>query len=381
MKVSVLGCGTVGKGVCDMIESVPGLELGPVLVLPSERSESFMVTDIDVILNDSTVGAVVETIGGEKTAGSFAERTLKAGKHFVTSNKALVADRGIELSALARSTGKAFLFSAACGGGIPFLHNLSVARKSDDILSMSGILNGTTNYVLDMMQSEGVPLDTALSQARRLGYAEADPSADISGLDSYRKIILACAVAYGIQPDGYKDIEGIAGFTRQDADIISRRGAAVRLIASGGLNGDGSVYAFVEPRVFFSGMERAVRKNFNSVSYTGRNAGLITYSGQGAGRYPTASAVLRDITGIEEGALYMLPAECVKRAAVNDMEEKYLVRCDVSMKDSFVTEEVWSEEGGTAVFVTGPMAVSRMHSLAAELRNSGHGIFFASLGE
>ena len=162
MKVSVLGYGTVGKGVCDMIESVPGLELGPVLVLPSERSESFMVTDIDVILNDSTVGAVVETIGGEKTAGSFAERTLKAGKHFVTSNKAMVADRGIELSALARSAGKAFLFSAACGGGIPFLHNLSVARKSDDILSMSGILNGTTNYVLDMMQSEGVPLDTAL---------------------------------------------------------------------------------------------------------------------------------------------------------------------------------------------------------------------------
>ena len=155
----------------------------------------------------------------------------------------------------------------------------------------------------------------------------------------------------------------------------------MRLIASGGLNGDGSVYAFVEPRVFFSGMERAVRKNFNSVSYTGRNAGLITYSEQGAGRYPTASAVLRDITGIEEGALYMLPAECVKRAAVNDMEEKYLVRCDVSMKDRFVTEEVWSEEGGTAVFVTGPMAVSRMHSLAAELRNSGHGIFFASLGE
>ena len=223
MKVSVLGYGTVGKGVCDMIERTPGLELGPVLVLPSERSESFMVTDIDVILNDSTVDAVVEAIGGENPARSFAERTLKAGKHFVTSNKAMVADRGIELSALARSAGKAFLFSAACGGGIPFLHNLSVASKSDDILSMSGILNGTTNYVLDMMQSEGVSLDTALSQARRLGYAEADPSADISGLDSYRKIILACAVAYGIQPDGYKDIEGIAGFTQQDADIISRR--------------------------------------------------------------------------------------------------------------------------------------------------------------
>ena len=326
MKVSVLGYGTVGKGVCDMIEMTPGLELGPVLVLPSERSESFMVTDIDEILNDSTVSAVVEAIGGENPAGSFAERTLKAGKHFVTSNKAMVADRGIELSALARSAGKAFLFSAACGGGIPFLHNLSVASKSDDILSMSGILNGTTNYVLDMMQSEGVPLDTALSQARRLGYAEADPSADISGLDSYRKIILACAVAYGIQPDGYKDIEGIAGFTQQDAELIS-------------------------------------------------------YSGQGAGRYPTASAVLRDITGIEEGALYMLPAECVKRAAVNDMEEKYLVRCDVSLKDRFITEEVWSEDGGTAVFVTGPMTVSRMHSLAAELRNSGRGIFFASLGE
>ena len=379
MKVAVLGYGTVGKGVYDLLAEAPGLEQGPVLVREGKRTEDFMVTDMEDILNDGSVDVVVEATDAEFVAASYAEKSLKAGKHFVTSNKVMVAQKGIELSELAVKEGRAFLFSAACGGAIPFLHNLCIARESDVITGISGILNGTTNFILDLMQSEGVPFMSALSQAQKLGYAESDPSADISGTDSYRKIILACAVAYGLQPDGYSDIEGIAGFTQTDSDIIASKGGAVRLIARGGLNGDGTVYAFVEPRVFFDGIERSVGKNFNSISYTGKNSGPVTYSGQGAGRYPTASAVLRDITGIAEGAMYLLPEGCRRQKEVNSTEQSYLVRCADSQRERFSVSEVWSEQEGKAVFITERMSVSSMHSLARDMRNSGNELFFASV--
>lgn len=379
MKAAVLGYGTVGKGVHELLGKVQSFEQGPVLVREGKRTEDFMVTDIREILDDSTVDVVVETTGAEAVAASYAEKALRAGKHFVTSNKAMVALRGIELSELARKEGKAFLFSAACGGAIPFLHNLTIARESDRIPGMSGILNGTTNYILDLMQSEGVPFHTALSQAQKLGYSEADPSADISGTDSYRKILLACAVTYGVQPDGYIDIEGIAAFTQKDAQAVALHGGTVRLIASGGLNDDGSVYAYVEPRVIFRGMERSVGKNFNCVSYTGMNSGTITLYGQGAGRYPTASAVIRDITGITEGFLYMLPEKCERKTEVNIKAETYLVRCGCRQKDHFRVSEIWTEEDGEAVFITEPVRVEEMHALAREMRNSGHGIFIASM--
>ncbi|MBR5070649.1 MAG: homoserine dehydrogenase, partial [Oscillospiraceae bacterium] len=169
MKVAVLGYGTVGKGVYEMVRSAPGLECGPVLVLPHEYTETFMVTDIEDIVSDGSVDAVVEAMGGVEPAASYAEKVIRSGKHFVTSNKAMVAEKGIELAALAREKGKAFLFSAACGGGVPILHNLSAAVKSDRMISIRGILNGTTNFILDAMQSDGIGFDEALAQAKALG--------------------------------------------------------------------------------------------------------------------------------------------------------------------------------------------------------------------
>ena len=149
MKVAVLGFGTVGAGIYEMLAGARGLEQGPVLVRPGKDDAPFKRTSIEAILAEPGVEAVAEAMGGIEPAFSYAKAALNAGKHFVTSNKALVAAHGIELSGLAREKSVAFLFSAACGGGVPFLHNLSIAVESDIIVSLGGILNGTTNYMLD----------------------------------------------------------------------------------------------------------------------------------------------------------------------------------------------------------------------------------------
>ena len=168
MKVAVLGYGTVGAGVYSMLSDAPGMEAGPVLVRPGKAVESFMVSDAALIFGDPTVDAVVETLGGLDPAYSYGMRALEAGKHFITANKAMVASHGLELAALAREKGAAFLFSAACGGGVPFLHNLALSAETDRIEAVSGILNGTTNYMLDAMQRRGLSYADALSEAQAL---------------------------------------------------------------------------------------------------------------------------------------------------------------------------------------------------------------------
>ncbi len=252
MKVAVLGYGTVGKGVYDMLRTCPLLEAGPVLVRSGKVDEPYKVDSMQAICADVSVDAVAETMGGTGAAYEYAVMALKAGKHFVTSNKALVAARGIELAALARENNVGFLFSAACGGAVPYLHNLELARESDEIISLGGILNGTTNYMLDMMQSEGLDYDAALKDAQALGYAEADPTADVSGLDALRKIMLACAVAYDMLPvDGLVN-EGIENLRASDVADIKRRGLCCRLLVKGGRNDDGSIYAYVQPALLGS---------------------------------------------------------------------------------------------------------------------------------
>ena len=230
MKVAVLGYGTVGKGVYDILRTSPLFEAGPVLVRPGKTDEPFKTDSMEAICADGSIDAVAETMGGIDAAYSYASMALKAGKHFVTSNKALVAARGIELAALAREHGAGFLFSAACGGAVPFLHNLELACECDEIYSLGGILNGTTNYMLDMMQSEGLDYDAALKDAQALGYAEADPTADVTGLDALRKIMLGCAVAYDLLPDEGLLNEGIDSLRASDVEDIKARGLCCRLI-------------------------------------------------------------------------------------------------------------------------------------------------------
>lgn len=379
MKVAVLGFGTVGKGVYEMLAHADGLEQGPVLVRPGKADEPWKISDINGIVSDVSVGAVAEVMGGVEPAFSYCAAALKAGKHVVTSNKALVAAKGIELAALAREHKAAFLFSAACGGGVPFLHNLSLAVLSDRIESLGGILNGTTNYMLDAMQRRGLDYASALADAQRLGYAEADPTADVSGLDALRKIMLGCAVGFGLLPVEGLDCEGIESFSAADAADLKKHGLCCRLLARGGKSASG-VYAYVEPMALgASAAECSVLDNFNMARYRGVNSGDIIMIGQGAGRWPTASAVLRDLSCILRGERAMLGAGCVSGKADNSgCAHSYYVRLPAGYAGRLPVKEAW-RDGGDARVITEPVSVADMHALAAELRGSGAGIFFAAL--
>ena len=379
MKVAVLGFGTVGVGVYEMLSKARGLEPGPVLVRPGKEDAPFKVSSIEAIVNDPEVGAVAEVMGGIEPAYTYACAALRAGKHFVTSNKALVAAKGVALNRLAREKGVAFLFSAACGGGVPFLHNLALARESDSILSLGGILNGTTNYMLDAMQRLGLDYADVLADAQRLGYAEADPTADVSGLDALRKIMLASAVAYDVLPTEGLLNEGIESITAADVQHFQPRGYTCRLVVSGGRT-DSGVYAYVEPVLLRAGAaECSVLQNYNMARYEGRNSGRIVLMGQGAGRYPPASAVLRDLSGLLRGERYMCSESCAEGRADNSGSVHcYYVRLPAELAGEIEAESA-ELDGAVARLVTKPMSVSVMHETAKRLRAQGASVFFAAI--
>ena len=380
MKVSVLGYGTVGVGVCEMIEAAEGLELGKVLVRPGKADKPFKVCSIEEICADESVDAVVEVMGGVEPAYSYLSAALRAGKHAVTSNKALVAARGPELAKLAAEKGVGFLFSAACGGAVPFLHNLALAAESDRILALGGILNGTTNFMLDSMQRSGMDYGDALRQAQALGYAEADPTADVSGLDALRKIMLACAVAYDKLPCEGFSLEGIESVTAADVKHFQAKGLVLRLLVRGGESGDGRIYAFVQPYLLAaSSPEASVLQNFNMAKYRGENAGDILLIGQGAGRYPTASAVVRDLSDIAHGRRTMMKASCERVAADNSVCScRYYVRLPADCADALPLAEK-ELDGALLRGVTEPLAVTDMHARVKALRESGAAVFFAAM--
>ena len=383
MKVAVLGYGTVGVGVYEMLKAAKGLEAGPVLVRPGKENEAFKVSSIEKITEDPSVDAVAEVMGGVEPAFTYAMAAIRAGKHFVTSNKALVAAKGVELNRAAKEAGVSFLFSAACGGGVPFLHNLARAAQTDEILSVGGILNGTTNFMLDQMQSTGKDYAAALKEAQELGYAEADPKADVTGLDALRKIMLACAVAWGVLPQDGLLNEGIDSLSAADVKDFMARGRVCRLVASGQRAADGRISAYVEPVLVRAGdAESAVLKNYNMARYEGKNAGPIAMIGQGAGRYPTASAVLRDLSGICAGEAAMFPADCVDGSADNSAAaHAYYVRLPKACGDLFPAAKVLADDGKELRILTEEISVQKMHESAAALRKAGHAVFFAAVRE
>ena len=381
MKTAVLGFGTVGAGIHEMLKTAEGLEPGPVWVRRGKADEAWKTDDFDRILADDSVAAVAEAIGGTDPAFALAKRVLESGRHFVTANKALVADCGIELQEAADRSGAAFLFSAACGGGVPLLHNLALARRSDEILSVEGILNGTTNYMLNRMQHSGLDYGKALKEAQILGYAEADPFADVSGLDALRKIRLAAAVAFGILPDGGLN-EGIEDVTAEDVRFYRSKGLVLRLIAGTEKTADGAS-ALVQPVLFpESAPEAAVSANGNLASYEGRRCGRISFSGQGAGRFPTASAVIRDLLSIKDGARRMFPEGTARGKAADGRPSRYLVRLPEAFAGYFPgAEEAAGDEDGSLRLITESVSPGEMFRRAERIRKAGGGLAFAALAE
>ena len=392
INIAVLGYGTVGSGVVEVIntnhESInkrAGDEINIKYVLdlrdfPGDPVEKVLVHDYEVIVNDPEVDIVVEVMGGIEPAYTFVKRALQAGKSVSTSNKALVAKHGSELMEIAKEKNINFLFEASCGGGIPIIRALNSSLTADEIDEITGILNGTTNYILTQMTENGESFGTALKAAQEKGSAEADPTADVSGLDALRKIMLGCAVAYDILPEDGLLNEGIENLRAADAADIKRRGLTCRLLAKCGKNADGSIYAYVQPVLLGADApECAVKKNFNMAKYTGRNSGLIVLMGQGAGRYPTASAVIRDIECLRAGQREMLTAACRAGAADNAQSVcRYYVRLPEIYAHELPAESA-SVEDGAARVITKEMSVRDMHAFAKRIRKAGAAVFFAEM--
>ena len=311
IKVAILGYGTVGSGVFEIINenkelitANAGEEIDVKYVLdlrefPGDPIEDKVVHDYQTIVNDPEVSVVVETMGGVEPAYTFVKAMLEAGKHVTTSNKALVADKGAELIALAKAKNVNFLFEASVGGGIPIIRPLNSCLTADEIEEITGILNGTTNYMMTKMSNEGLEFEDVLKDAQEKGYAEKDPSADIEGYDACRKIAILTSLVCGQQVD-FNDIhtEGITKISATDIKYAKQMGRVIKLLASSKKTENG-YSAMVAP--FLLSPEHPlynVNDVFNAIFVHGNVLGDAMFYGSGAGKLPTASAVVADIVDI-----------------------------------------------------------------------------------
>ena len=308
IKIAILGYGTVGSGVfeiinknSDTIRTRTGEEIQVKYVLdlrdfPGDVAEKYIVHDFKIIEEDPEVQIVVETMGGLHPAYDFVKASLEKGKSVCTSNKALVADFGPELLALAKEKNVNFLFEASVGGGIPIIRPLKTSLAPDVIQEISGILNGTTNYILTEMTEKGSDFDSVLKDAQAKGYAEADPTADVEGHDACRKIAILTSLAYGKQLD-FKDIytEGITNITDRDINYAKKLGMKIKIFGSSKKAGD-KVTAMVAPKLIGSDHPLfSVEGVFNAILVKGNMVGDVMFYGQGAGKLATASAVVSDV--------------------------------------------------------------------------------------
>ena len=308
MNIAVLGYGTVGSGVVEVLttnrETITkrageAIDVKYVLDLrdfPGDPIQEKIVHDYQVILDDPEIKIVVEVMGGVEPAYTFVEKALQAGKSVSTSNKELVAKHGAELLALADEKNVNVLFEASVGGGIPIIRPLNQSLTADEIDEITGILNGTTNYMLTKMDTSGADYDAVLKEAQDKGYAERHPEADVEGYDACRKIAILTSLAYGMQVD-YEDIhtEGITHITETDFKYAKAMNMGIKLLGTSRREEDG-LFALVAPMMIAHDHPLySVNDVFNAILVKGNALGDVMFYGKGAGKLPTASAVVSDV--------------------------------------------------------------------------------------
>lgn len=309
VNVAILGFGVVGSGVAEVLATNgPHIDrkvddlirlkyILDVRDFPDSPFADKVVHDFSIIENDPEVNIVVETIGGAKVALDFTRRALMAGKSVVTSNKELVAEHGCELLRLAQEKGVSYLFEASVGGGIPIIRPLNQCLAANEIQELCGILNGTTNYILTRMIRAGLSFDAALKEAQANGYAEQDPTADIEGHDACRKICILASLAFGrhVYPRQVPT-EGITSVTLADVAYAESCGKKIKLLGRAIHRPDGKVCAYVAPHLVDQEDPLAgVEDVFNAITVKGNAIGDVMFYGRGAGKLPTASAVVADV--------------------------------------------------------------------------------------
>ncbi len=381
IQVAVLGYGTVGSGVVEVIEknkeeinkkSGEALNIKYILDLrefPGDPYENKVVHDVEVILNDPEVQIICETMGGLKPAYDFTKRALQSGKSVCTSNKELVATYGPELIQIAHENMCNYLFEASVGGGIPIIRPLNYSLTAEKIDAITGILNGTTNYILTKMEKEGADFDDVLKEAQEKGYAERNPEADVEGYDACRKIAILSSLMSGKNVK-YQDIytEGITKITATDFIYARAMGKTVKLLAQS-KEADGNFYAMVAPfMISKTNPLYMVNDVFNAVCVHGNMLGDSMYYGRGAGKLPTASAVVSDVvdcarhigkvimcfwdnaevelTSIDKSSrrFFVRVAEDKESLALQTFESVSVIEADVAGEFAFITDVMTEEE-------------------------------------
>lgn len=391
VKVAILGYGTVGSGVFEVIRrnkdtiiNKIGEEIEVKYVLDLKTFEDDPVSEVltnnfDDIVNDTEINVVCETMGGIKPAYEFTRRALESGKSVCTSNKELVEKHGSELLKIAKKNNCSYLFEASVGGGIPIIRPMRTSLAQEEIQSITGILNGTTNYILTKMETEGLAFDAVLKRAQEKGYAERNPDADILGFDACRKIAILTSLAYGKNVD-YADIttEGITAITDTDYAYTKKMGATIKLFAKS-MKKDGKYYALVAPFVVTpENPLYAVKGVFNAILLNCNMGGETMYYGKGAGKLATASAVVADVLDCAKHIGKNLDTrwddEKLEISPIDSAVRRFFVR--VSGNDKARIKEIFGEielfddvADGEFGFITGEMSESEYKQKAAEAGN------------
>ena len=389
IQVAVMGYGTVGSGVVEVIEknkeeinkkSNEALNIKYILDLrdfPGDPYEDKIVHDVEVILNDPEVQIICETMGGLKPAYEFTKRALMSGKSVCTSNKELVATHGPELIQIAHEHTCNYLFEASVGGGIPIIRPLNYSLTAEKIDAISGILNGTTNYILTKMEREGAAFEEVLKEAQEKGYAERNPEADIEGYDACRKIAILSSLMCG-KNVRYQDIytEGITKITADDFKYAKVMDCTIKLLGLA-KEENGGLYAMVSPFLISKSHPLSmVNDVFNAVCVHGNMLGDSMYYGRGAGKLPTASAVVSDVVDcarhIGKIITCFWDAEDVKLTNVDEVERAFFVRVEKAKeqeaKELFGdVKEITAGVDGEFAFVTGRMSEKEFNEKAEKV--------------
>ena len=387
INIAIMGFGVVGSGVAETItlnskafaERTEGLELNVKYILdlrefPDHPLGDRVVHEITPILEDDEVSIVVETMGGTVPAYDFSKKALLAGKSVVTSNKEVVAKHGAELQAIAREKGVSYLFEASVGGGIPIIRPMWQCLASNQIKSVTGILNGTCNYILTKMERDKEDFETALRQAQELGYAEKNPAADVEGMDTCRKISILSSLAYG-KTVSTDDIicEGITKITYDDLVFARKNGYSIKLLGRASKEDDGKVYVITAPfLVPENNALSSVNDVYNGISVVGNVVGDVLFCGRGAGSLPTASAVMADVLDVVRDCKKSIGWKDERADFLGDMSGNVTANyvrtraCACTVKEVFGDVEV-TEMNGWKVFVTGEMTNCELTSKIEKL--------------
>ncbi|MBQ3489929.1 MAG: homoserine dehydrogenase [Clostridia bacterium] len=379
MSIAILGYGVVGSGAYEILTKA-GYKVSRVLDVRSyPELGSTLTYDIEDILNDKEITVVAEAIGGNTFSYDFVSRALKAGKHVVSSNKHLICSYYKELHALAKENGVTLRFTASAGGGIPWLYNLKRGKLCDRIEKVMGIMNGTTNYILDAMIHDSRDFSDVLKEAQQLGYAEANPSADIDGFDVARKTAISSSIAFdAVVSENDVMVFGLRNIKKGDIDYISEHcGKTVRYLGYG-VRTENGVAAFVEPTLLpIDALEANVRTNNNMISLFGEYVGRLSFYGQGAGKYPTGNALAQDIINILQGDTALTFSETDAVICNEEVKRSYFIRTDAAVKLDF---EASSEMiGETRYIFTETVSVAQMHDIAEKILAEDPESFFAGM--